>query len=1018
MSDISSSVGKAGTNFNPFPGLRPFTQEESNLFFGREGQSKSVLDSLESNRFVAVIGASGSGKSSLIYCGVVPELQKQTAKKWTTVTTRPGSNPLKNLVESFSEAFPGKFTPEDSETLLDENLKLQDWIKGKKLGEHPMLLIVDQFEEIFRFTGVGAAEDQLTQINRFVELIYSGSMSESTPIYVVLTMRSDFIGECAIFQNLTELINKSNYLIPQMTRDDFRKAIEGPIGIGGASIDKDLVEQLLDEVGNNTDQLPVLQHSLMRTWEYWKLQNDPKKPISSGDYEAIGRMEKALSDHANEAYDELNESQRIICENIFKTLTEKGGDNRGIRRPNVVKKVADISRCTVEEIVEIAELFRTKGRTFLTPYKPVEITEDTMIDISHESLMRIWDRLRLWVDEEASSVHMYSRLSEAAGMYQEGRTGLWRPPDLQLALNWRNKQKPTATWGVQYNPAFERAMVYLDTSDTTFKKEEENKIRLQRRRLRITRSFAMILGGIAVLAMGLFLWTRDLQSQAEASAEEAKVQEAIAIAQSELAEEQRIAADSAKDIAIEQQLFAEIARADADTAREEALDALEVADAERARALREEQNARAQEKLAKANEETANEQRKLAEDFSDEATDRRMLSIAKSMAVKSLQIDDDPDLKALLAFQAYNYNVKFGGPMHEVDIYSGLYAARKNLMGEDYNIYEGHTEAINAIVFEPGADHFFTGGSDGQILHWSLSDTSKAFELIAQTAFVYKCLAISADGNILVAGTDQSGLYMFDLTSSNAQVVHLNGHEGIVRDIEFAKNGDFYSIGLDNQILKWNSSSNSSEVFASSEYQYTEIIVDPDGQYISAADRSGNIMIYSVFDPEDPVIIAGSQNNAAVSMDFSNDGKFLVAGDKNYNIRLYTTDNWQLTNTLRANKAKIMQVKFSPHSKYLASIGYDSKVFMWEMDDLNNSPLIMEDNGGFGRTVDFSHDDEMLVSGSGEFPNLIARPVRSNLLIDEFCSMITRNFTPEEWEVYVGPDIEYQRTCSLLVTEN
>ena len=126
MSEISSSVGKAGPNFNPFPGLRPFTKEESNLFFGREGQSRSVLDSLENNRFVAVIGASGSGKSSLIYCGVVPELQKQTAKKWTTVTTRPGSNPLKNLVESFSEAFPGKFNSKDIETLLDAKLTLQE----------------------------------------------------------------------------------------------------------------------------------------------------------------------------------------------------------------------------------------------------------------------------------------------------------------------------------------------------------------------------------------------------------------------------------------------------------------------------------------------------------------------------------------------------------------------------------------------------------------------------------------------------------------------------------------------------------------------------------------------------------------------------------------------------------------------------------------------------------------------------------------------------------------------------
>jgi hypothetical protein len=155
-------------------------------------------------------------------------------------------------------------------------------------------------------------------------LIYSACTDGSDTVSVVLTMRSDFIGECSVYQNLTALINRSNYLIPQLTSDDFRKAIEGPVGVGGAIIDIALVEQLLDEVGDNTDQLPVLQHSLMRTWDYWMMQNDPEKPISAGDYEAIGRMEKALSDHANEAYEELDENQRIICEICLKPSQKRG----------------------------------------------------------------------------------------------------------------------------------------------------------------------------------------------------------------------------------------------------------------------------------------------------------------------------------------------------------------------------------------------------------------------------------------------------------------------------------------------------------------------------------------------------------------------------------------------------------------------------------------------------------------------------------------------------------------------
>jgi len=1018
MSDNSSSVGKTGANFNPFPGLRPFTQEESNLFFGREGQSKSVLDSLENNRFVAVIGASGSGKSSLIYCGVIPELQKQTGKKWNTVTTRPGSNPLKNLVESFSETFPGKFNPKDEETLLDEKVKLQDWVKGKKIGDQPLLLIVDQFEEIFRFTGSGAAGDHLQQINRFVDLIYSGSMSESTPIYVVLTMRSDFIGECAVFQNLTELINESNYLIPQMTGDDFRNAIEGPIAVGGASIEENLVLQLLDEVGNNTDQLPVLQHSLMRTWEYWKLQNNPDKPISIGDYEAIGRMEKALSDHANEAFDELNESQRVICENIFKTLTEKGGDNRGIRRPNVVKNVADISRCTVEEIVEIAELFRTKGRTFLTPYKPVEISEDTVIDISHESLMRIWDRLRLWVDEEASSVHMYSRLSEAAEMFQEGRTGLWRPPDLQLALNWRNKQKPTATWGVQYNPAFERAMVYLETSDTTFKKEEENKIRLQRRRLRITRSFAMVLGGIAVLAMGLFLWTRDLQSQAEQSAADAIDQQIIAEAQTIEAEKQKIAAVAATDEAVVQQGLAESARVDAVAAEAKAVAALEVAETERTRALQAQQEAQRQEILAQESEKVAREQEKEAIEARNEALNRRMLSISKSMAVKSLTIADDPDLQALLAFQAYKYNKEFNGPLHEADIYAGLYNARKTLLGDQYNVYGGHTQSIYELVFHPTRNDFYTAGTDGQLLKWSLSDTSKSFEILAQDPILLKALAISPDGEKLAVGSDHSGIMVYEPENPSKAATQLDGHDGTIRALEFAGSGALFSIGIDKQILKWDVPAMTSEVFATSEFRYNDIAVSPDSKFVCACDRSGNIYVISIFDEGTPIIIPESLANTTFSLDFSNDGKYLAAGDGNNNVRIYNTENWEEIASLRGNKARVVDVKFSPNSNYLASTGYNGQVLMWEMADLNSSPIVMEDNEGRALTVDFSPDEKILVSGSSQGSRLIVRPVNANLLIEDFCSFIDRNFTKLEWDVYVGADIDFADTCPLILSEN
>jgi hypothetical protein len=121
-------------------------------------------------------------------------------------------------------------------------------------------------------------------------------------------------------------------------------------------------------------------------------------------------------------------------------LTEKGADNRGVRRPTSVIELARIAETNDQEVIKIVEIFRKKGRTFLTPPPSVALQSDSMIDISHESLMRVWDKLKSWVEDESYAVKMYIRLSESGELFHQGKTGLWGPPDLQLAINWREKQ--------------------------------------------------------------------------------------------------------------------------------------------------------------------------------------------------------------------------------------------------------------------------------------------------------------------------------------------------------------------------------------------------------------------------------------------------------------------------------------------------------------------------------------------------------------------------------------------------
>src|SRR5689334_17164549 len=342
-------------------------------------------------------------------------------------------------------------------------------------------------------------------------------------------MRSDFIGDCAQFPELTRKINDSHYLIPQLTREQKRKAIEGPVAVGGATIAPRLTQQLLNDLGDNPDQLPILQHALMRTWSYWTRYRDYNdEAVDLKHYEAIGTMAEALSMHANEAYDELTEDQKRICEVLFKAITEKRGENFGIRRPTKLNEIAAIADVTEEEVKDVVEKFREQGRSLLTPAHGVPMISKSMIDISHESLMRIWVRLKNWVDDEAEAVQMYTRLAEAASMYQVGKAGLWRPPDLQLALNWQAKHKPTLVWGQRYHPAFERTLIFLEYSKKEWETEQRIKELEQKRKLRTARIVALLMGGAVVVCLLFLMYAFVQKSEADKQFKRAEDQRLVA----------------------------------------------------------------------------------------------------------------------------------------------------------------------------------------------------------------------------------------------------------------------------------------------------------------------------------------------------------------------------------------------------------------------------------------------------------------------------------------------------------
>jgi formylglycine-generating enzyme required for sulfatase activity len=552
---------------NPFPGLRCFQTDEDFLFFGRHEQVEDLLRRLRTNRLVAVVGTSGSGKSSLVRAGLLPAVlgggMAQAGSSWEIAVMRPGGSPLAHLARALCDAGLYDADAEDALFHLQATLSrsrngLVEAVRqsrpsrsGLQESGSKLLLVVDQFEELFRFHRAGATSQE--EAIGFVNLLLHATERADQNVYVVLTMRSDFLGECSQFLGLAEAVNDGEFLIPRMTRDQVQEAIEGPIRVRGAAIAPRLLFRLLNDVQDSQDQLPVLQHALMRTWDLWLRSRPSDGPVLDlAHYEATGGMHEALSQHADEVFADLpSERHRASAARIFKALTERGPDGRGIRRPTRLGQLEAIAAVEEPTVHQVIEAYRVPGVTFLMPPMTTTLDEGTVVDISHESLMRVWRRLREWVEEEAQSARIYRRLHETAVLHAENRAGLYHDPDLQIARTWRETSGPNAAWADQYGGGIVDAMAFLDASReaaerTQQDRETARRIELERARqlaeaqAGVARLFKRFAGGLAVgvcLTVALAAWAFTLRQAAARQAQEAKRLEDVADTQRRRAED-------------------------------------------------------------------------------------------------------------------------------------------------------------------------------------------------------------------------------------------------------------------------------------------------------------------------------------------------------------------------------------------------------------------------------------------------------------------------------------------------
>ena len=461
-------MSSAATARNPFPGLRPFKAEDSTLFFGRDDQTGEALDRLLRQKMLAVVGVSGCGKSSLVFAGMVPALEMGLAgdpeQRWCVATMRPGDGPLLELRRCLD--FGG-------EALAKRTYGLLEAVETHLPAGENLLLVVDQFEEIFPFRDRRLRESAGSEADLFVSYLLRAAQDPAGRVHILLTMRSDYLGECAKFHGLPEALNDGQYLVPRMTRQQLQEAIGGPLQAAGVEMHPAVVQDLLNQCDEEPDNLPLLQHFLRRMFEQWDLEGG-QGPITAAMAKTVGGLAGSLDQDAETVYRRLSTEEKQVAEVLFRRITEsrradREDYDRPVRRPQTVADLARLAR--VSETVlrdDVARRFEERGLLAVR-----ETDRGDTVDLPHECLCLKWQRLKDWIRSEAEDAKKLRFLLDAVG--KSHLTGL----ALSEALEWQRDGRLDAEWclrylgGEQTSGAREREIIddWIDQSEEREKKK-------------------------------------------------------------------------------------------------------------------------------------------------------------------------------------------------------------------------------------------------------------------------------------------------------------------------------------------------------------------------------------------------------------------------------------------------------------------------------------------------------------------------------------------------------------------
>jgi WD40 repeat protein/serine/threonine protein kinase len=954
---------------NPYKGLRPFEQADSEDFYGRELLVDDLINALEQSRFLAVVGPSGSGKSSVVAAGVLPRLRHGAldgSADWYIVEMVPGSAPLSRLEAALlSVAFN---PPSDLMTrfMADSSSLVQavDRVLGGASSE--LVLFIDQFEEVFTLCEDEAEREQ------FLKLLTTAAATPSSRLRVIVTLRADFYDRPLYYEGFGALMQAHTQVVLPMSADEVERAITMPAIQAGAVVDTDLVAQIVSDVRAEPGALPLLQYALTELFE-----KREGRRLTLYIYRQMGGVAGALAKRADEVYDALPPSQQALARQIFLRLVTLGEGAEDTRRRTPRAELASLG--------EVAPVLDAFGTARLLTFDNEAGTRAPMVEVAHEALLRTWGRLRAWLDESRGDLRQQRLLAAAAHDWaHNNRTVDYLLTGTRLAqfTEWAAETSLALTPGErEYLQASVARQQAVEQEEAARRAREEA---LEKRNRSILRALVGVMASGIVIALILTVFALNRQNEAIAAQNEAV---------------------AAQNEAIAQAATATVAQGQALVQAQAALDARATSEANAAE-LR-----LALDRIRSSN---------LA-DSALQAFTRGDLDTAIVLAYAANQIQPPPEqAQRSLAQIAPEIGTRLLLQGHERDIQGLAYSPDSRYLisgaldrrviiwdtqtGQQARVLEGHNDIVLSIAASPDGRLIASGDGSGIILLWDASTGERLRELTRHTNNVYG-LGFTADSQQLISASTDRQVILWDVASGDI-VRQYGDRSNTWVDVELSPDGRHLAGATQvGQIIIWDAATGAETLRINTGSQVSGIAYHADSARVISANSTGTLTLWDAATGAALNVYNGHVGRV-VAVQFSPDGQQIASGGADNTVRLWDTETGQALRVYKGHRGRVRVVAFS-RDGVVASGSGDNEVRVWLSQPIPvNAPLVLGGHRDVATQAVFTPDNRYVLSGSGTLFGAFPEEARM-LLWDWESGALIREFSGHSdsiTSVAVSPD--------------